>query len=95
MGCVSLCRGSRFQQRLAARMQRVIVEQTGLPLFQVHLHADDEVVVKFNVHRDTDAYRHGDLEKLTIRYEDRVVPFAALTKRLGRQRSACMTATAC
>ncbi len=76
-----------LQQRVAAQMRRVIVEQTGLPLFQVHLHADDEVVVKFNLHRDIDAYRHGDLEKLTIRYEDRVVPFAALTKRLGRQRS--------
>jgi predicted AlkP superfamily pyrophosphatase or phosphodiesterase len=76
-----------LQERVAARMRRVIVEQTGLPLFQVHLHAHDEVIVKFNLHRDNEVYRRGDLESLTIRYNDSVVPFAALSKRLGRQRS--------
>jgi hypothetical protein len=77
----------RLQESIAARMQAVTVEQTGLPLFQVHVHADDEVVVKFNLHREIGAYAQGNLEALTIRYNDQVLPFAALAKRLGRQRS--------
>ena len=68
-------------------MRRVVVEQTGLPLFQVHAHADDEVIVKFNLHRDAETYARGNLEELTIRYGDQILPFTAIAKRLGRQRS--------
>jgi hypothetical protein len=68
-------------------MQGITVEQTRLPLLQVHMHADDEVVVKFNLHRGIAAYDQGNLETLTIRYDGRSMPFTALAKRLGRQRS--------
>jgi hypothetical protein len=82
------------QKDIAARMQRILVEQTGLPLFQVHFHQDDEVIVKFNLQRSIAAYAQGDLEKLTIKYGERVVPFTAVAKRLGRQRSAMHEAEA-
>jgi predicted AlkP superfamily phosphohydrolase/phosphomutase len=71
----------------AARVRAIGVE-TGLPLFQVYQHGEDEVVVKFNLDAKVARYRTGDLETLAVRYQDRSVPFTYLSRRLGRTRSA-------
>ena len=72
----------------AKRVRGIVVTDTGLPLFQVHEHGGDEVVVKFNLDAKVARYRDGDLETLAIRYGDRGVPFSHLSRRLGRTRSA-------
>ena len=71
----------------ANRVRGIVVTDTGLPLFQVHEHAD-EVVLKFNLDAKVARYRDGDLETLAVRYGDRGVPFSHLSRRLGRTRSA-------
>ena len=72
----------------ADRLRRIVVAETGLPLFQIHEHGSDEVVVKFSIDRNVPSYRDGDLESLRIRYGDCIVPFTEFTRRLGRVRSA-------
>ena len=71
----------------AHRVRNIMVD-TGLPLFQVYEHGDDEVIVKFNLDAKVPHYRAGNLEALGVRYGDRSVPFTYLGGRLGRTRSA-------
>jgi hypothetical protein len=80
--------GRRLPADSADRVRRIIVAETGLPLFQVYAHGADEVVVKFNLDAKVARYRAGDLESLTLRYVDRSVPFSRLSRQLGRTRSA-------
>ena len=72
----------------AARLRRIQVLQTGLPLFQVHEHGTGEVIVKFNIERAVPRYREGRLDELTVTFDDTRVPFSAITRRLGAARSA-------
>lgn len=80
--------GLRLPKDTAERLGKVIVVETGLPLFQVYQHSRDEVIVKFNIHKDVSTYRNGNLEDLHIQYETCQVPFLDVARRLGRQRSA-------
>lgn len=70
------------------RLRRVRVLETDLPLFQIHLHGRDEIVVKLSIERSVPRYREGSLEALTLAYDDVRVPFSEVTRRLGRARSA-------
>ena len=76
------------QADVARRMREVTVVETGQPLFQVHLHGADEVIVKFDIRREHPVYAAGDLEKLTVRHGEQTRPFLDIARRLGRQRSA-------
>lgn len=71
----------------AARLSRVRVVETGLPLFQVY-ERDGEVIVKFALHAHVPRYRRGDLDTLHLEYDGKSVPFADLARPLGRTRSA-------
>jgi hypothetical protein len=64
------------------------VVETGLPLFQVYEHGDDEVIVKFDIDAQIPRYRQGDLESLHVSYRNRMVSLLEIAGRLGRQRSA-------
>lgn len=50
--------GGPVDPRVEQRLQSLTVEETGLPLFTTEFHADDEIVIKVNIHRgdypDTD-----------------------------------------
>jgi len=72
----------------AERVRGIIVAETGLPLFQVHEHGADEVVVKFNLDAAVARYRTGDIESLSVCFGQRRVPFTHIGRRLGRARSA-------
>lgn len=80
--------GQPLPSDTAERVRRIGVAETGLPLFQVHQHGADEVVVKFNLDPKVVRYRAGNLEALGVRYGARSVPFSHLARRLGRTRSA-------
>lgn len=79
--------GLKLPPDTAERVRRILVD-TGRPLFQVHEHGADEVVVKFDLDPKVARYRDGDLETLCIRFGERTVPFTHLGRRLGRTRSA-------
>jgi Type I phosphodiesterase / nucleotide pyrophosphatase len=78
----------RLPADLASRLRRIVVVESGLPLFAVHEHGTDEVVVKLRLPRTVAAYSTHPLADLTVTFSGRVVPFAALTRPLGEQRSA-------
>ena len=80
--------GTSLPADAADRLRSILVAETGLPLFQVHAHGDDEIVVKFSIDASVPCYQEGNLERLTIQYQGRSVPFTAITRRLGRARSA-------
>lgn len=79
--------GHTLPAHTAERVRGIIVTETGRPLFQVHEHGDDEVVVKLQLDATEPRYRSGDLESLTICSGSRRVPFGYLCRRLGRTRS--------
>jgi hypothetical protein len=72
----------------AERLRAITVVETGLPLFQVVEHGEDEVVVKLALDRSVPRYRAGNLEELRVRGVGAVVPFGELAARFGRPRSA-------
>ena len=76
------------QSNLAAKLGRILVKDTLLPLFQVHLHQDDEVIAKFNLHSDNEFYAKNGIDNLTLTYNDREFPISYIAKPLGSQRSA-------
>lgn len=80
--------GSVLPTSVADKLKYVTVVETGLPLFNVHPHGDREVIVKFNIDHNVSRYKQGDLEKLTVSYDGKNIPFLEITRRLGRQRSA-------
>ncbi|MFC1579020.1 alkaline phosphatase family protein [Pseudomonadota bacterium] len=80
--------GVEFAPDFAERIQRIVVVETGLPLFSVHKHRENEVIVKFNIPHTVPRYQEGNLEDLTISYEGKEVSFLSIARRLGRQRSA-------
>ncbi len=80
--------GVGFVPDIAEKIQRIIVVETGLPLFNVHKHGDEEVIVKFNIEHTVARYQEGNLEDLTISYDRKKVSFLHIARRLGRQRSA-------
>lgn len=80
--------GKKLPPDTAARFRNIIVAETGLPLFQVYQHGEDEVIVKFKIERNISQYRDGDLERLNVVYESRKVPFSWVARRLGPRRSA-------
>jgi hypothetical protein len=80
--------GRTLPRDAASRLREVHVVETGLPLFQVHEHAPAETIVKFSLNRDVQRYRDGDLDALHIGYRERTLPFGAIARRAGRQRSA-------
>jgi hypothetical protein len=69
---------------VARRFERVRVDGTELPLFQVYMHRG-EVIVKLALRRETSP---SNLESIVARFDDRTAPFTALTQRFGRRRSA-------
>jgi hypothetical protein len=72
---------------VADAFRRIVVVETGLPLFQVYEHGE-EVVIKLALYRDTPRYLEGDLGDLTIRIGERVAAFTDIAQRFGRRRSA-------
>lgn len=80
--------GRPLPAQTAERVRGITVAETHLPLFQVHEHGGDEVVVKFNLGAAVARYRKGDLESLSVCCGQRRVPFSHLGRRLGRARSA-------
>ena len=72
---------------LTTKLKDLTIVDTGLPVFRVHEH-DEEVIIKFALDADVSRYAQGDLEKLTVRIGDRVVPFSEIGRRSSRQRSA-------
>ena len=83
--------GDTLPADTAERFQQIIVQDTGLPLFQVYQHGVDEVIVKFNIEQDHPVYRQGKLDSLTLTYRDQIIPFLELVRRLGKARSAMHT----
>lgn len=73
---------------VAEKIKSITVIETGLPLFNVHSHGNLEVIVKFNIDHKVPSYKQGNLEKLTVSYNGKNIPFLEITRRLGRQRSA-------
>jgi predicted AlkP superfamily phosphohydrolase/phosphomutase len=71
-----------------ARFRNIVVAETGLPLFQVHQHGSDEIVVKFHLDRSVPRYREDTLEDLTVLIDGQAHPFHDVTRRLGAVRSA-------
>jgi hypothetical protein len=80
--------GSPVPADTAARLRAVTVVETGLPLFQVVEHGDDEVVVKLALDRTVPRYRDGRLEELRVASGAGIVRFGELASRFGRPRSA-------
>jgi arylsulfatase A-like enzyme len=78
----------RLPSDLAARLRLVTVVESDLPLFNVYEHGSDEVVVKLSLPLGVPAYTDRPLTELRVRFGDRVVPFASLTRPVGHTRSA-------
>ncbi|MGK7913440.1 MAG: alkaline phosphatase family protein [Synechococcus sp.] len=78
---------ARTTADMAKRFKNIVVAESKLPLFQVYHHRD-EIVVKFKIDRNIPTYQQGDLEKLTILYEDKRLPFLEIARPLGPCRSA-------
>jgi hypothetical protein len=74
-------------QEVADRFRAVFNRATGQPLFQIDVHRD-EVIVKLALVRGEIGIESEDLDQLEVRFEDRVAPFSAITRRFGRRRSA-------
>jgi hypothetical protein len=72
----------------ADRFRRIRVIETGLPLFNVHEHGPDEVIVKFTIDRSVPRYADGDLASLQVEFEGRRVAFTDIARRAGPRRSA-------
>jgi Type I phosphodiesterase / nucleotide pyrophosphatase len=73
--------------RVADRLRKILVAETGLPLFRVYEHGD-EVVIKFLLDRGVPRYARGNLSELKIQVGESVVPFSAIAKQAGPTRSA-------
>ena len=80
--------GSPVPADTAARLRAVTVAETGLPLFHVAEHGDDEVVVKLALDRSVVRHSDGGLEALGVSSVAGTVPFGELASRFGRPRSA-------
>jgi Type I phosphodiesterase / nucleotide pyrophosphatase len=80
--------GRRLPKDLTSRLRQIFVVESGLPLFTVYEHGVEEVVVKLRLPRTVRAYTTRPLADLAITFSGQVVPFAALTRPLGEQRSA-------
>jgi hypothetical protein len=80
--------GTPLPADFADRLRQVAVVESGLPLFTVHEHGADEVVVKLRLPRSVPEYSAGPLAQLTVSYTGHAVPFAELTRPLGARRSA-------
>ena len=79
--------GGRLPAEIADRLRQIVVVESGLPLFSVHEHGVDEVVVKLRLPRSVAVYSTRPLTQLTTSFGGRVVPFEALTRPLGKRRS--------
>jgi hypothetical protein len=78
----------RLEADTAARLERLHVAETGLPLLAVHPNGASEVVVRLSLSRDVARYRKGDLDRLTVINDDRRVPFLGVVRPAGSARSA-------
>lgn len=79
--------GASIEPGMAEVFREVRVEQTGLPLFNVHEHGN-EIIVKFNLERRVPLYEEGRLEDLVVVAGHSRFKFTDFTRRLGRARSA-------
>jgi type I phosphodiesterase/nucleotide pyrophosphatase len=73
---------------LTDRLRQIGVVESGLPLFNVHKHGADEVVVKLRLPRTVAAYTTRSLAELSVEFGGCIVPFSYLTRPLGPRRSA-------
>lgn len=80
--------GARLPAGTADCLRKVIVKETGIPLFQVYEHGVDEVIVKFRIDRRIPRYRMGNLESLSVCYNSSTASITEFIRRLGRPRSA-------
>ncbi len=80
--------GCRLPGDTASRFRNVTVVETDLPLFNVYVHGDHEVIVKLNIPRTIARYRSGDIHNLVLNYNGSQIQFADITRQLGRARSA-------
>lgn len=79
--------GTELPGDMAERLRKLVIVETGLPLFQVHRHRE-EVVIKLFLEPGVKRYQESSLESLQIQYEGRETSFRDLTMRGGRRRSA-------
>jgi hypothetical protein len=80
--------GTSLPPGTSDRFRRIKVVETGLPLFNVHEHGDEEVIVKFAIDRSVPRYAAGDLQNLHLEYEGKRVPFTDIARQAGPRRSA-------
>ena len=73
---------------LAERLGRAIVVETGQPLFAVHEHGPDEIVIKLSLSTDIPEYAAGELDRLHLAWDGMEVPVARVLRRAARRRSA-------
>lgn len=80
--------GGALDESISRALGSLTVAETGLPLFSVHLHGEDEVVIKLNLGREGNGTTDdiGDLH-VTIPQAG-VVPIVQLLQRAGPTRSA-------
>jgi len=62
--------------------------ETGLPLFQINVSNQDEVVIKLNFKREHYHKYEHNLDKLKVKFNGKVVTFNTLSYRVGPTRSA-------
>jgi hypothetical protein len=79
--------GRRPPPDVAERLRAITVVESGRPLFNVDRHGD-EVVIKLSLPAEVPCYTDRPLPELRVRFGDRVVPFAWLTRPVGDRRSA-------
>lgn len=72
----------------AARLERLVVAETGLPLLSVHRNGEAEVVVRLSLSSEVPRYRDGALDRMTVACGDRRVGFREVTRPGGSVRSA-------
>lgn len=73
---------------LAERLGRVIVVETGKPLFAVYKHDAEEIVVKLSLSPDVPEYAAGELERLRVVWEGIEIPLGRILRRAAPRRSA-------
>jgi hypothetical protein len=69
-------------------LKDMTVSETGLPLFTTHFHTEDEIVIKFNIHRG-DYPEMDDIGCLHVTIPGQeTVPIGRILERVGPRRSA-------
>jgi len=78
-----------FDKEDVGKLREIIVEETGLPVFNTHFHSENEIVIKLNLERrDYDVYGE-DLLSLHLCFgPDSKVSLGEILQRLGPRRSA-------